>query len=34
MEGRKVLETLTVEENLKIGAYTRRDRDGVQRDMR
>ena len=34
MEGRKVLETLTVEENLKIGAYTRRDRDGVQRDMK
>ena len=34
MEGRKVLETLTVEENLKIGAYTRRDPDGVQRDLR
>jgi branched-chain amino acid transport system ATP-binding protein len=33
MEGRKVLETLTVEENLKIGAYTRRDPDGVQRDL-
>jgi branched-chain amino acid transport system ATP-binding protein len=34
MEGRKVLETLTVEENLRIGAYTRRDRDGVQRDLK
>jgi len=34
MEGRKVLETLTVEENLKIGAYTRRDPDGVQRDLK
>jgi len=33
MEGRRVLESLTVEENLKIGAYTRRDPDGVQRDM-
>jgi len=34
MEGRKVLETLTVEENLRIGAYTRRDADGVQRDLK
>jgi branched-chain amino acid transport system ATP-binding protein len=33
MEGRKVLESLTVEENLRIGAYTRRDPDGVQRDL-
>ena len=33
MEGRKVLESLTVEENLKIGAYTRRDPDGVKADM-
>ncbi len=33
MEGRKVLESLTVEENLKIGAYTRRDADGVREDM-
>jgi branched-chain amino acid transport system ATP-binding protein len=33
LEGRKVLESLTVEENLKIGAYTRRDPDGVQHDM-
>jgi branched-chain amino acid transport system ATP-binding protein len=34
MEGRKVLESLTVEENLKIGGYTRRDPDAVKRDMR
>jgi len=34
MEGRKVLETLTVEENLRIGGYTRRDRDGVQQDLK
>ncbi|HXJ81360.1 MAG TPA: ABC transporter ATP-binding protein [Candidatus Methylomirabilis sp.] len=33
MEGRKVLESLTIEENLRIGAYTRRDPDGVKRDM-
>ncbi len=33
MEGRKVLESLTVEENLKIGGYTRRDPDGVKTDM-
>jgi branched-chain amino acid transport system ATP-binding protein len=33
MEGRKVLESLTVEENLKIGAHTRRDPDGVKDDM-
>jgi branched-chain amino acid transport system ATP-binding protein len=32
MEGRKVLESLTVEENLRIGGYTRSDGDGVQRD--
>jgi branched-chain amino acid transport system ATP-binding protein len=34
MEGRKVLETLTVEENLRIGGYTRRDSDGVQQDLK
>jgi branched-chain amino acid transport system ATP-binding protein len=34
MEGRKVLETLTVEENLRIGGYTRRDPDGVQQDLK
>jgi branched-chain amino acid transport system ATP-binding protein len=33
MEGRKVLESLTVEENLHIGGYTRRDPDGVERDF-
>jgi branched-chain amino acid transport system ATP-binding protein len=33
MEGRKVLESLTVEENLKIGGYTRRDHDGARQDM-
>ena len=34
MEGRKVLETLTVEENLRIGGYTRRDPDGVRQDLK
>jgi branched-chain amino acid transport system ATP-binding protein len=34
MEGRKVLETLTVEENLRIGGYTRRDPHGVQQDLK
>jgi branched-chain amino acid transport system ATP-binding protein len=33
MEGRKVLESLTVEENLRIGGYTRRDQAGVERDF-
>jgi branched-chain amino acid transport system ATP-binding protein len=33
MEGRKVLESLTVEENLRIGAYTRSDQAGVERDF-
>jgi branched-chain amino acid transport system ATP-binding protein len=33
MEGRKVLESLTVEENLKIGGYTRRDHEGARQDM-
>jgi branched-chain amino acid transport system ATP-binding protein len=33
MEGRKVLESLTVEENLRIGGYTRRDPDGAQQDL-
>src|SRR5258707_4157676 len=33
MEGRKVLESMTVEENLRIGGYTRRDPDGVRHDM-
>src|SRR6266540_1313496 len=33
MEGRKVLESLTVEENLRIGAYTRSDLDDVEGDF-
>jgi branched-chain amino acid transport system ATP-binding protein len=33
MEGRRVLEHLSVEENLLIGAYCRKDRAGVRRDM-
>jgi len=33
MEGRRVLEHLSVEENLLIGAYLRKDRAGVKRDM-
>jgi branched-chain amino acid transport system ATP-binding protein len=33
MEGRKVLESLTVEENLRIGGYTRRDPDGARQDL-
>jgi branched-chain amino acid transport system ATP-binding protein len=33
MEGRKVLESLTVEENLKIGGHTRRDAGGARADM-
>src|SRR3990170_2636243 len=32
MEGRLVFEELTVEENLRVGAYTRRDREGIRRD--
>ncbi len=33
MEGRRVLEHLTVEENLMVGAYLRKDRAGVKRDL-
>ena len=33
MEGRRVLEHLTVEENFLVGAYRRKDRAGVRRDM-
>jgi branched-chain amino acid transport system ATP-binding protein len=33
MEGRRVLEHLTVEENLLVGAYCRKDREGVKRDI-
>jgi branched-chain amino acid transport system ATP-binding protein len=32
-EGRATLTTLTVEENLALGAYTRRDKDGVAHDL-
>ncbi len=32
-EGRATLTTLSVEENLALGAYTRRDKDGVARDL-
>lgn len=31
-EGRRVFPDLTVEENLRIGAYLRNDKDGIQRD--
>ena len=33
MEGRRVLEHLSVEENLFVGAYRRKDRVGVKRDL-
>lgn len=33
MEGRRVLEHLSVEENLQVGAYCRKDRAGVKRDL-
>jgi branched-chain amino acid transport system ATP-binding protein len=33
MEGRRVLEHLTVEENLRVGAYRRSDRAGIKRDI-
>ena len=33
MEGRRVLEHLSVEENLMVGAYCRNDRAGVKRDL-
>jgi branched-chain amino acid transport system ATP-binding protein len=32
-EGREVFPLLSVEDNLKMGAYTRRDRDGVAQDL-
>jgi len=32
-EGRRVFSRLTVQENLEMGAYTRRDTQGIQRDM-
>jgi branched-chain amino acid transport system ATP-binding protein len=33
MEGRRTLEHLTVEENLQVGAYRRKDRAGVKKDL-
>jgi branched-chain amino acid transport system ATP-binding protein len=33
-EGRQIFGELTVEENLRLGAYTRRDGGGVKKDMR
>jgi branched-chain amino acid transport system ATP-binding protein len=33
MEGRRVLEHLSVEENLLVGAYCRKDRGGVKKDL-
>ena len=33
MEGRRILEHLSVEENLFVGAYCRKDRAGVKRDI-
>jgi len=33
MEGRRVFEDLTVEENIVVGGYTRNDRAGLKRDM-
>jgi len=32
-EGRKIFTRLTVQENLEMGAFIRRDRDGVEKDM-
>jgi branched-chain amino acid transport system ATP-binding protein len=32
-EGRQIFPEFTVEENLRIGAYTRRDRENIKRDM-
>ncbi|ATY84849.1 ABC transporter ATP-binding protein [Kyrpidia spormannii] len=32
-EGRRVFATMTVEENLEMGAYLRKDKDGVQKDL-
>jgi branched-chain amino acid transport system ATP-binding protein len=32
-EGRRVFDNLTVRENLKIGAYLRKDEDGIHKDM-
>ena len=32
-EGRRIFSNMTVRENLELGAYLRRDRDGIARDM-
>jgi len=32
-EGRRIFPRLTVQENLVMGAYQRRDKDGIQRDL-
>lgn len=32
-EGRRVFSNMSVEENLELGAYLRRDRDGIKKDM-
>ena len=32
-EGRRVFSNMTVEENLELGAYLRKDRDGIKKDM-
>jgi branched-chain amino acid transport system ATP-binding protein len=32
-EGRRIFPRLTVQENLSMGAYQRRDKDGIQRDL-
>ena len=33
-EGRRVFPNMTVEENLKIGAYLRNDKDGIEKDIK
>ena len=33
LEGRPSFEQLTIEENLMVGAYSRKDRDGIKRDL-
>ncbi len=33
MEGRRLFEHLTIEENLRVGAYARKDKKAIQRDM-
>ena len=32
-EGRRVFATMSVEENLELGAYSRKDRNGIEKDM-